>query len=59
MPTITIRLSAEEKTRVEDAADAAGVSLSEFVRSALSVVTDNITERTAALEARVAALEKL
>lgn len=53
MPTITIRLTDEQKTTIEDAADKAGVSLSEFVRSALKVCTENIESRMARDESAV------
>lgn len=60
MPTITIRLTEQQKAQVEEAADLAMVSVSEFVRSALMVCTDNIESRMAQLadhERRLAEIE--
>lgn len=53
MPTITIRLTEQQKAQVEEAADLAMVSVSEFVRSALMVCTDNIESRMARDESAV------
>lgn len=54
MPTVTIRLSADEKAETERRAQAAGVSLSEYVRNTL-----HFDREAPTVESRVNAHERL
>lgn len=60
MPTITIRVSAAEKAKIEAAAHAIGESVSEYVREALAIRNDvDYAGRMDDFERRLARLEEI
>ena len=64
MPTLTIRVSAEERAALEAAASRSGQSLSVYVRETLNLrehrdSIDRAHERIAGLERRMDSLEQL
>lgn len=61
MPTITIRVSGDEKADVERRAAAAGLDLSAFVRRALDLEREapDLAGRLDAVERRVTTLEQV
>jgi hypothetical protein len=63
MPTVTIRLSATEKTDLESAARREGQNVSEYVRGALDLRDDDsirgLNTRVEALWSKVARLEEM
>lgn len=61
MPTVTVRLSADEKADLEALASREGLSLSEYVRRALHVLRTGPNVETALEdhESRLARLEEL
>lgn len=59
MPTITIRVSAEERAALEAAASRSGLILSQYVRQTLTLREQDIPAQVADHERRLAALERL
>lgn len=57
MPTITIRVSAEERAALEAAASRSGLTLSAYVREALTLRDRDIPAQVADHERRLDALE--
>jgi transposase-like protein len=59
MPTITVRVSAEEKQQLVRDAHVRGKVLSELVREALGVQASGLEDRLEDVERRLAELERM
>lgn len=59
MPTITIRVSAEERAALEAAASRSGQSLSAYIRETLTLREADIAGQVADHERRLSELERL
>lgn len=59
MPTITIRVSDDERARLNATANARGVTVSEIVREALALTEPTITARLDDHEQRLRAVERV
>jgi transposase-like protein len=59
MPTVTIRVSAEEKQQLVRDAHSRGVAVSELVRDALGVRSGDLAGRVEDLERRMSEIERM